>query len=41
MLFDEAVDGCLQVYDGMKDAVLQASERQLCEEALDSVQLGT
>tara|TARA_R110002126_G_scaffold224953_1_gene369813 strand:+ start:4160 stop:4357 length:198 start_codon:yes stop_codon:yes gene_type:complete len=41
VFFDETVDGGLQVYDGMKDAVLQASACQLCEEAFDSVQPGT
>ena len=38
VLFDEAVDGGLEVDDGMKDAVLQASSCQFCEEAFDCVQ---
>jgi len=38
MFFDEPVDGRLQVDDGVKDAVLQPSACQFCEEALDGVQ---
>ena len=38
MLFDEAIDGRLEVADGLKDAVLQSSACQFCEEALDGVQ---
>lgn len=38
VLFDEAVDGSLQVDDRVKDAVLQTSACQFREEALDGVQ---
>ncbi len=37
MLLDEAVNGGLKIDDGAEDPVLQASARQLCEEALDGV----
>lgn len=38
VLLDEAVDGHLEIDDGMKDAVLQTSACQFSEEALDGVQ---
>jgi hypothetical protein len=38
VLLDEAVDGCLQINDGMENAVLQPSARQFCEETFDGVQ---
>jgi hypothetical protein len=38
MLFDEAVNGSLEVDDGLEDAVLQTPARQLRKEALDGVQ---
>ena len=38
---DEAVDGSLQINDGMEDAVFEPSPCQLGEEALYSVQPGT
>ncbi|MBG6212045.1 hypothetical protein IWQ49_006750, partial [Labrenzia sp. EL_126] len=31
VLFDEAVDGCLQVPDGVEDAMLQPAAGQFCE----------
>lgn len=37
VLGDEAVDGALEVCDGMEDAVLQAAPGELGEEALDGV----
>lgn len=37
VLLDEAVDGRLQVDDGMEDAVLQPPARQFREEAFDCV----
>ena len=40
MLGDEAVDGGLEVDDGVEDAVLEASARQLCEELFHRVQPG-
>ena len=36
MLFDEAVDGGLKIYDGVEDAVFQAPAGQLGKETLDS-----
>lgn len=38
MLLDEAVDGGLQIDDGVEDAVLKATASQLGEEALDRVE---
>ena len=38
MLFDEAVDGALEIDDGVEDAVLQAASSQLGKEALDGVE---
>ena len=38
VLGDEAVDGGLQVDDGVEGAVLQATAGQLGEEALDGVE---
>ena len=38
VLFDKALDGSLQIDDGMKDTVLQPSSGEFCEEALDSVE---
>ena len=40
VLGDVAVDGSLQVDDGMKDSALEATLRQLGEEALDGVEPG-
>ena len=37
---DEAVDGGLQVDDGMEDAVLEPAPRKFSEEALDGVEPG-
>ncbi len=37
---DEAVDGGLQVYDRMKDPMLEAPARQLGEKSFDSIQPG-
>ena len=38
MLVDEAVDGGLQVDDGVEDAVFQAPSGELGEEAFDGVE---
>ena len=38
MFLDEAIDGSLQIDDGMKDAVLQAASREFSEEALDGIE---
>ena len=35
---DEAIDGGLEVDEGMEDAVLEPAPRELCEEPLDSVE---
>jgi hypothetical protein len=40
VFFDEAVDGCLKVDDGVEDAMLQPPACQFCEETLDGVQPG-
>ncbi len=40
MFLDEAVDGGLEVDDGVEDAVFQAAARQLGEEAFDGVEPG-
>ena len=39
-LFDEAVDGGLEVDEGAEDAALEASFGELCEVALDGVEPG-
>ena len=41
MLIDVALDGCLQIDDGMEDAALQALSGQGGEEILDGVEPGT
>ena len=38
MLGDEAVDGGLQIDDGVEDAVFEAASGELGEEALDGVE---
>ncbi len=38
VLDEEAVDGCLQVDEGMEDAAIQSSLRQLRKEPLDGIQ---
>ena len=38
MLLDEAVDGGLEINDGVEDAVFQAATGQFGEEPLDRVQ---
>ncbi len=38
MLFDEAIDGGLEIDDGVEHAVFQASPGELGEEALDGVE---
>lgn len=38
VLADEAVDGCLEVDDGVEDAVLEAPPGELCEEAFDGIE---
>ena len=38
MFHDEAVDGGLQVDDGVKHAVFEASPGWLCEEAPDGIE---
>lgn len=38
MLFDKAVDGGLQIYDGMKDAIFQPPPCELGKEALDGIE---
>lgn len=40
MLFDVALDGSLQVDDGMEDAALQALSGQAGEEVFDGVEPG-
>lgn len=40
LLLDEAVDGGLQIDEGMEHAMLQASPRQLREEPFDGIQPG-
>jgi hypothetical protein len=37
-LRDEAIDGGLEIDDGMEDAVLESSPCQLGEEALDGIE---
>ncbi len=41
VLGEEAVDGGLEVDDGVEDAAFQTSLRELCEEAFDRVEPGT
>lgn len=41
MLFDEAVDGGLEIDDGSEDTVLESATHQDGEEPLDRVQPGT
>ena len=38
VFFDEAVDGGLEIDDGMKDAVLEPSAGQFGEEAFDGIE---
>ena len=38
MLLDKAVDGCLEIYDGVKDAVFQPPPCELGEKALDGIE---
>lgn len=38
MFADEAIDGGLQIDDGMKDAIFQTPAGQLCKEALDGIE---
>ena len=38
MLLDEAVDGGLQIDNGVEDAVFQPPPGQLCKEALDGIE---
>ena len=38
VLADEAIDGSLEIDDGMEDAVLEPPARQLGEEALDGIE---
>ena len=38
MLFDEAIDGGLQIDNGVEDAVFQSPSGQRCKEALDGIE---
>jgi hypothetical protein len=35
---DEAIDGSLEVDDGMEDPVFETTARQLCEEAFNGIE---
>ena len=38
MLFDETVDGSLQIDDGVEHAVFQAPPGEFCKETFDSIE---